>query len=250
MSFNSNYFKQTNNIFNLKLKPNQFTILSYLIRMANEAENCYPSMNNISEMCCVSKSTVVKTIEELEQIGYIKVNIDNTYNVYTINYDVIESTNNRPENVKKTRTKKVSSKPEVKEVKPVDSNGNAPVDGQIHFTEVKTIEERLIEETGVTEERVKQAIEYAEFKNAKDVFAYARDTIKNNWDMPKTIDEIINRTIKTTKFVEHCPAREGLEEIYNSLENKLLGWDKPETVEEETTEDNNEILKSILAKAM
>ena len=97
MSFNSNYFKQTNNIFNLKLKPNQFTILSYLIRMANEAENCYPSMNNISEMCCVSKSTVVKTIEELEQIGYITVNIDNTYNVYTINYDVIESTNNRKE---------------------------------------------------------------------------------------------------------------------------------------------------------
>ena len=65
MGFNGNYFKNTNNIFNLKLKPNQFTILTYLIRMANESENCYPSMNNIAEMCCVSKSTVVRTIEEL-----------------------------------------------------------------------------------------------------------------------------------------------------------------------------------------
>lgn len=32
--------------------------------MANNKDVCYPSMNNISEMCCVSKQTVKKTIDE------------------------------------------------------------------------------------------------------------------------------------------------------------------------------------------
>lgn len=160
MSFNSNYFKQTNNIFNLKLKPNQFTILSYLIRMSNESENCYPSMNNISKMCCVSKSTVVKTIEELEQAGYISVNIDNTYNVYTINYDVIESTNNRPEKVKKIRTKKVLNKTEVKEV--------------------ETDIQKIIEVTGATEEEATEELKVAKSKeNIKNVVQYTIGTIRN-----------------------------------------------------------------------
>lgn len=219
MSFNSNYFKQTNNIFNLKLKPNQFTILSYLIRMANESENCYPSMNNISEMCCVSKSTVVKTIEELEQAGYISVNIDNTYNVYTINYDVIENTNNRPEKVKRTRTKKVLNTKKVKtEELPVDSNGNVPIEDQIHFSEVK----KIIEVTGVTEEEATKELNISKSKdNINNVVQYTIGTIRNKQNNVKLNKEIENQDYENS----------------NKLEAMLLGF------EDYSEEDISEVLK-------
>ena len=94
MGFENNYFKATNNIFNLKLKPNQFAILTYLIKCANNKDFCYPSLNNICEMCCVSKQTVVRTLKELVTLGYIRVEKDK-HNIYYINYDVIENTNAR-----------------------------------------------------------------------------------------------------------------------------------------------------------
>lgn len=219
MSFSSNYFKQTNNIFNLKLKPNQFTILSYLIRMANESENCYPSMNNISEMCRVSKSTVVKTIEELEQAGYINVNINNTYNVYTINYDVIENTNNRPEKVKRTRTQKVLNTKEFKtEELPVDSNGNVPIEDQIYFTEVK----KIIELTGVTEEEATKELNISKSKdNINNVVQYTIGTIRNKQNNVKLNKEIENQDYENS----------------NKLEAMLLGF------EDYSEEDISEILK-------
>lgn len=219
MGFNSNYFKQTNNIFNLKLKPNQFTILSYLIRMANESENCYPSMNNISEMCCVSKSTVVKTIEELEQAGYISINIDNTYNVYIINYDVIENTNNRPEKVRRTRTKKVLGTKKVKtEELPVDGNGNVPIENQMHFTEVK----KIIEVTGVTEEEATKELNISKSKaNINNVVQYTIGTIRNKQNNVKLNKEIENQDYENS----------------NKLEAMLLGF------EDYSEEDISEILK-------
>lgn len=205
MSFNSNYFKQTNNIFNLKLKPNQFTILSYLIRMSNEAENCYPSMNNISEMCCVSKSTVVKTIEELEQAGYITVNIDNTYNVYTINYDLIENTNNRPEKIKRARTKKISTTKTVEEVKPVESE------------EIK----KIVEATGVSEEEATKELKVAKTKdNVINIVQYTIGTIRNKQADIKPVKE----TKETNDNID-------------KLESLLLGY------EDFSDEDISEVLK-------
>ena len=227
MSFNSNYFKQTNNIFNLKLKPNQFTILSYLIRMSNEAENCYPSMNNISEMCCVSKSTVVKTIEELEQAGYITVNIDNTYNIYTINYDVIESTNNRPEKVKRTRIKKESATKkaeEVKEVEVKEMTGEEAFNPNITLTKKQVNDylnknqvsmdlekdiQKVIEATGVTSEEATKELNITKSKDdIKNVVQYTIGTIRN-----KQADKTPVNTTKETN------------DNMDKLEAMLLGYE-------------------------
>ncbi|VYT63353.1 MarR family transcriptional regulator [Clostridium paraputrificum] len=227
MGFNNNYFKQTNNIFNLKLKPNQFTILSYLIRMSNEAGNCYPSMNNIAEMCSVSKSTVVRTIGELEEAGYINVNIDNTYNIYIINYDVIEKINNRPIKNKNRRSNRKSSKG-LEEKVSADSIGKKQLDNKVNFKKIEediesSIKERLIKVTGETSERVQSAIKYAQNKGAKDLFAYARDTIKDNWDnyVIISIDSYKNNNYNTRGFNNFEPR----EYDYESLERKLLGWE-------------------------
>ncbi|WP_195963396.1 helix-turn-helix domain-containing protein [Clostridium paraputrificum] len=227
MGFNNNYFKQTNNIFNLKLKPNQFTILSYLIRMSNEVGSCYPSMNNIAEMCSVSKSTVVRTIGELEEAGYINVNIDNTYNIYIINYDVIETINNRPIKNKNRRSNRKSSKALEEKVSDY-SIGRKQLDNKVNFKKIEediesSIKERLIKVTGEASERVQSAIKYAQDKGAKDLFAYARDTIKDNWDNYGiiSIDSYKNNNYNTMGFNNFEPR----EYDYESLERKLLGWE-------------------------
>ena len=210
MGFNTNYYRNTNNIFNLKLKPNQFAILSYLIRMANEAENCYPSMNNIAEMCCVSKSTVVKTIEELEEAGYITVNTDSKYNVYVINYDVIESVNNRPERVKKARTKKIKS---------------VPSDNTI---EEKTDAETIMDSCYCTRERAEEALKYAIACKKDNPVGFAISAINENWELK-------------------CKESAGINpRSFNNFEGRIYQYDKLEAMllghEDYSEEDIHEVL--------
>ena len=212
MGFNTNYYRNTNNIFNLRLKPNQFTILSYLIRMANEAENCYPSMNNIAEMCCVSKSTVVNTIEELEKAGYITVNIDSKYNVYVINYDVIESVNNRPERVKKARTKKIKS---------------VSVD---NTTEEKTDAETIMDSCHCTKERAEETLKYAIACKKDNPVGFAISAINGNWELKYKESAGINpRSFNSFKG--------GIYQ-YDKLEAMLLGH------EDYSEEDIHEVLSN------
>lgn len=212
MGFNTNYYRNTNNIFNLKLKPNQFAILSYLIRMANEAENCYPSMNNIAEMCCVSKSTVVNAIEELEKSGYITVNIDSKYNIYVINYDVIESVNNRPERVKKTRTKKIKS---------VSADNTA---------EEKTDAETIMDSCYCTKERAEEALKYAIACKKDNPVGFAISAINENWELK-------------------CKESAGINpRSFNNFEGRIYQYDKLEAMlldyEDYSEEDIHEVLSN------
>lgn len=215
MGFNTNYFLNTNNIFNLKLKPNQFTILSYLIRMTNKSENCYPSMNNIAEMCCVSKSTVVRTIDELQELGYITVDISKEHNTYYINYEKIEETNNRPEKVKKVRTKKSTKKE-------IESMRGTPIEdiefgGQIEINdiEVEIDVKTVIEATGETVKRVKEVLKYAKDNNKENVIGFAISAIKNNWSL---VEVKTNKPLKHANFTQR-------DYDYVSLEKQLLGWE-------------------------
>ncbi len=97
--------------------------------------------------------------------------------------------------------------------------------GQIAVEEVivEAIEDMLIKETGVSMKRVKSAIKYAESKKATNIFSYARETIKNNWDIK--INESENMNIKGFNNFE---ARNY---DYDTLERKLLGWETEEDKE-------------------
>lgn len=230
MGFNRNYFKQTNNIFNLKLKPNQFTILSYLIRMANEAENCYPSMNNIAEMCCVSKSTVVKTIEELEESGFITVNIDSKYNVYVINYDSIETTNNRPEKTKKTKRVKSTPTQETSKRNPliVSDCKESGIQIEIEDTQEKTDAEAVIRATDCAIEKAKEVLEYAVTCNKKNPIGFAIKAIEGNWKLENKETNGVN----PRSFNNFEPRQYD----YSKLESMLLGY------EDYSEEDIHEVL--------
>lgn len=151
----------------------------------------------------------------------------------------------------------------VKEVKKKENKGEKieVLEGQVTVEEVIKINEKLnlvneIITVGQATTELQEIIETKSIEEVKEVIEEVKLTSNGSVTSKYVLNAFKNknavgeeRTTKTTKFVEHCPAREGLEEIYNSLENKLLGWDKPEEVEKETTE-SNDILSSILAKAI
>lgn len=160
--------------------------------------------------------------------------------------------------VKEVKKKKSAKKKESKEEK------IEVLEVQIEVEEVIEVNKKLdlvneIITVGQASIELKEVIEAKSIEEVQEIVEEVKLTsnglvtskyVLNAFDSKKAIEKTIERKTKTTKFVEHCPERERLEEIYNSLEPKLLGWDALEEVEEETIEDNNEILKSILAKAM
>lgn len=79
-----------------------------------------------------------------------------------------------------------------------------------------TLEERLVYETRASVERVEKAIEYAVSKNAKNVLAYAKNTIDKNWDAKNNME--------TKKGLNFCNYRQR-EYDFDELERKLLEWD-------------------------
>lgn len=219
MGFENNYFKATNNIFNLKLKPNQFAILTYLIKCANNKDFCYPSLNNICEMCCVSKQTVVRTLKELVTLGYIRVEKDK-HNIYYINYAVIENTNAREK--KTTCEEALNSKDNKIVAEYLEENqitmeevieDNIEVVANEAGIESKNVEELLRVNSNIAE--VTKAINYAKEHKANNVVAYAKHTLKNGWGSNNTKDVVNNSNF--ANFTQR-------QYDYDKLELQLLGW--------------------------
>ncbi len=222
MGFENNYFKNTNNIFNLKLKPNQFTILTYLIRCANNKNTCYPSLNNIYEMCCVSKQTVVRTLKELATLGYISIEKDK-HNIYFIHYDVIENTNAREKSVSCEEALNSTDDSVVQEYLKKNQITIEEVTHEQNETEIianetgletKHIEELLKIDNDIA--KVTSAINYAKEHNPQNIIAYAKHTLKNGWYSNKT-----NNVSNSSNFANFTQRQYD----YNKLEAQLLGWD-------------------------
>lgn len=221
MGFENNYFKATNNIFNLKLKPNQFAILTYLIKCANNKDFCYPSLNNIYEMCCVSKQTVVRTIKELVTLGYIRIEKDKN-NIYYINYDVIENTNARE---KKTTCEEALNSKDNNVVKEyleenqvtleevIDSN----IEVVANETGLKTKNIKELLEINNNIEKVIEAINYAKEHKPKNLMAYTKHILKNGFS--NNVNNV-NNVIPNSNFANFTQRKYD----YDKLELQLLGW--------------------------
>jgi SOS-response transcriptional repressor LexA len=129
---------------------------------------------------------------------------------------------------------------------PVDSDGNPPMDGQVHFTEVTKdeteiteAENEVIEITGFTQkqagkvlaaakekiEHVAEAFNYAITKGADNIYSYTVWAVKNLDKLKvaavKAVQVDTDRSYKPkTKFDNFEPR----EYDYDLLEKKLLGW--------------------------
>ena len=109
------------------ITSNEFRIYTYLLSLYNADKQCsYPSIEVISERLNISISTVKRSIKKLSELGYIAIEkrkgLAGNFNIYKKLKHLIEAkvTN------KKDKALKVG----------VDSNGEKPLDGQVHIEEV------------------------------------------------------------------------------------------------------------------
>lgn len=117
----------TDLITDKNITSNEFRIYTYLLSLYNIEKQCsYPSIDVISERLNISISTVKRSIKKLSELGYIAIEkrkgLAGNFNIYKKLKHLIEAkvTN------KKDKALKVG----------VDSNGEKPLDGQVHIEEV------------------------------------------------------------------------------------------------------------------
>lgn len=67
-----NFFMVSNRIFELKLKPRDFTVYCCLLRHSDEKMKCFPSRRLIAKECCMDKKTVDSAIENLSALGLVQ----------------------------------------------------------------------------------------------------------------------------------------------------------------------------------
>ena len=208
----------------------------YLLELLFEFHNhsfgyAYPDLKTLMKAFnTTSKNRVIYTIKKLEKKGLItvvrKFKENNRYFIANINeFIVIEN-------------KKVPVKA------PVDSNGNLPLEGQIDVEEVLKANESQSDKVKLILDKFKGIILS---KKQKEVIDNTEKCILENAIASITVDKInatyllgaIERAKTKSKYLvdginpfkfNNFKAREY---DYDSLEKKLLGWDKQEEVIEE-----------------
>ena len=165
-----------------------------------------------------SKNRVSNVIKSLEEKKLIVVNREYKNNRYTL-VGVEEFLNTTEDKEQKKITPKVG----------VDSNGKTPLPNQITVEEAlqetenkeSTLEEQIAGETSAPIEEVKEAIKYAKDNNARDIKAYVKKCLENNWHKSKRTESNGINPFKFNNF-------EGRKYDYESLEAQLLGHEEVE----------------------
>ena len=67
-----NFFMVANKIFELGLKPRDFSVYCCLLYHSDKKMQCFPSRKLIATECCMDKKTVDSAIENLSVLGLIK----------------------------------------------------------------------------------------------------------------------------------------------------------------------------------
>ena len=161
--------------------------------------------------------------------------------------------------IKNKINKKSSKKAKDNKTTPVDSNGEKPLDGQVHVdellysaaselqdNEVTSVDPKEVElisnETGLEKEKAEQLLKIAEPKKIIEVYEYAKSraknlysfmfkAIKDNWNIQSVVSQVYenieagrgnyisNNKKRFTKKFSEEEIRKAEE-----LENDLLGW--------------------------
>ena len=188
-----------------KTSSNEKVIYMYLLSLYNDVQKCsYPSIETISKEVNISITTVKKSIKNLVKLGYMKIEKEKCargyFNVYK-NFKYLITGGKKRKLVKK------------KDDIPVDSNGEKPLDGQVHADELldsaapelqandlTSIDPKEIElvsnETGLEENQAKELLKIANTSRILEVYEYSKDranelfsymfsAIKKNWTIRK-----------------------------------------------------------------
>ena len=100
MKLTTKYFKLSNNIFELGLKPNEFVVLAYIARCSNNNSKAFPSYNKIAEKCNIGLSTAKRVVGDLVKNGLLikehrltDDNKSNSTNAYSLTEKVLGKKN-------------------------------------------------------------------------------------------------------------------------------------------------------------
>ena len=246
-----------NLITDTNISDKEYRIYTYLLYLYNaEKKGSYPSLETISNALNISVTTVKKSIKNLVNLGYMKIEKEKCskgyFNIYKNSKHLITGGKKR---------KSVKKKDDI----PVDSNGEKPLDGQVHADELlesaapelqandlTSIDPKEIElvsnETGLEENQAKELLKIANTSRILEVYEYSKDranelfsymfsAIKKNWTIRKNYapapsiyvnNENIetgrgNYTSNNSKRFKRQVTEEEIR-VAEELENDLLAW--------------------------
>lgn len=214
------------------LKVNEQYLLELLFEYHNiEYGYAFPKFSDImSAFNTTSKNRISSTIKKLEKKGLIRVErtfANNRY--YVIGIEDFINSNNDNNNIDKPKQK------------PKDSNGNTPLNGQVHIEELEEVtedEKQLMELSDMTHKQTKSLLQMAKNKTSKvmdyvkytlkrgigNVYAYVRKLIKVNANVVRCGMNVTHQYKKPLTFITSCEGRNYSDEWYEDIEKKLLGW--------------------------
>ena len=70
---NKNFFILPNEIFELKLKPRDFTVFACLVKHSDSDYTCFPSYRTIAKECSISQKTVGQSLKILSNKRLIEI---------------------------------------------------------------------------------------------------------------------------------------------------------------------------------
>lgn len=210
------------------LSVNEQYLLELLFEFHNhELGYAYPDLKTLMKAFnTTSKNRVVSTIKKLEKKGLIRVTRkfkeNNKYFIDNINQFIITEK-------KKVSTNKIH----------VDSNGNEPLEGQIDIDEVLGETENETDKVKLILEKFKGIVLSKKHKEVinnteKEVLENAIESINVDKVNGNYLLGAIERIkVKATQFVDGINPKsfnnfKAREYDWDSLEAKLLGWDREE----------------------
>ena len=67
----TNFFMVPNEVFDLNLKPHEFSVLCYILKCCDKTKTCYPSIKTIANACSISENTARKCVNNLYERNII-----------------------------------------------------------------------------------------------------------------------------------------------------------------------------------
>lgn len=205
----------------IRLSHTEYRIMGILIGLWNKNTNrSFPSINYLSELCRMSKSTIIKTLKQLEIKELIIINKKqgkrNNYYLSDHIMTLKPGTHAKPETVTSCETTHVYKQIKIKTDKKISSFMNTqtlkPNDAKFINQILKSwgvcSSKQLIRHYG--EEKVKLAIQIVQKKAPRNYGAYLRTILKvplvNSANRADLETNTVINTMLQTKYWRHIPS--------------------------------------------
>lgn len=176
MTLTTNYFKVSNDIFEMGLSVHQIVVLTYLSRCGNNDKKIFPSYATIAKKCKIGLSTAKRTVKELVELGLLSKDVRkqegkscNDTNIYKINYSTIQDINTTND-IDETKDTNENTEP-LEEPKEMSENEKLLFNSE-KFDKNLT-EEQKEELSGLDTDFVIKAIADAETKGKYNTYNYS-----------------------------------------------------------------------------